>query len=769
MFSSLNGKDLTWATLLGALMLSTMLGLGACSNSSSNSSDDSSSGGEDIGEGEDGGVDPACVNGGTKPNTCAFTVLLYDSGNNLLAPPASSYSYSLGTGWLANEVKSAWTTNPAGAPGTSLLFEYLETDQFVVGASKAPRYLSVAKSNKSNTSDKADCMAVFHKNAPAKYIKLNDSASRYTLSGVTQDTPIQLTLIPFANGGSPCSTPKVALEPTRALAVWISEQTPHDTADCNFTKDFSATEGRTIGACPISSPKNSWAYMKPSSGKNPAHVEYRGSLFHSVQRLHASKEKTKLTIVIDKDVSVDRGLSSGYAKIEVKIGSEDECRKAVESINANGQDAAVLKDCVFANKPVEFYTVLNDKQIIVTGFGRINGYTILNRYKHCKRDTSGGSDACPENKSPTRWDQARWGIDVQLLNLSSSFPSAYSIDVSHITVAWPAYRGVGAVTLNSASTPYAGGLLDGNNYKVKMFDVKQAGGWVDQADGPEIMGEDSFVEYSYIHSNDDAVKISAPGVNYNESTLLHGSAGGAVNIGSYGYNRTVDGSKIDGLYIHRITNNPSGRADGPYSFEATGGVITSRTCPRRPLVDNPGVGKLGDVTINRVYIPTLGLKGAYDPNQISALFSLGVSQSGGFCKFGAEPHPTKFTMGPFSFTNFNIHVDPVSLNYLYSEGKTSTSNVDVTWNMTGKIKFSSSSDKTSVSDVKIYKPKVSDTFYYYMCGQGDGDGGLVLGCYNSKGKGTKSNQTRNNITYSSTGGTPKTVFNNVVQNPFTKP
>ena len=42
-----------------------------------------------------------------------------------------------------------------------------------------------------------------------------------------------------------------------------------------------------------------------------------------------------------------------------------------------------------------------------------------------------------------------------------------------------------------------------------MRGYRQAGGWVDQADGPAIAGWYSEMTNSFIHANDDSVKVQA--------------------------------------------------------------------------------------------------------------------------------------------------------------------------------------------------------------------------------------------------------------------
>lgn len=804
-----------------AIIMLAMMTLAACNHQSN-----SSGNGENLKSNPRG--DPAsnyCSSGPDNKNTdvCEFNVKLNYQSGTTDSPVANSYYIEYG---LKNNparkdfpneidsVKSQWTSNDGQ------IFGYLETAQFILKDSQTPTTLSVSSGLKKGD-ETNNCMAVFNKNFDAEYISTFKATSLYKLKKaqikILKTRPIHLTLIPFES--TDCTKPSKGFDGTRALAVWIGAPKYPSTSeyDCDFTRNFGPSDlypsleytgNSTI--CSIKDERGSWVYIAPE-GQNPAYVEYRGSLYDTVENLNNSSN-ANLTIRIGEGVDVSRGLSTGFARMTIQGDATTElvCAGIVEGINEIGFDASKLSfqdACVFSD--INFYSQYTSKPILVTGFGRINGDQVLKRYGRCKNNDKLYLDSnqdCQLGKA-NFWEQARWGVDVQLLNLSSADSSSEAaIDVSDITVAWGAYRGIGAVTLNSASMPFLPTYpITANNTKVNMFNVKQAGAWVDQADGPEIMGNDSKVSFSYIHSGDDAVKISAPGVTYDQSTVLHGSAGGAVNIGSYGYNRTVTGSSIKGLYIHRITNkavcDPGTPDCDSYGFDATSGVITSRTCPRKPYGSQTATASLKDVTIDSVYIPSLtGKPEAQDgPNSINRLFSLGIQQDI-FCEFNetgelqAIDPPTDFEFGNFTFTNFDIFVDPLNKNYLYSESSVSGSNSSVptfTWE---SIRFCTpataggescsktvSGGKTTwPGAVKVYKLTVDSSFFYYACAQQSPLD--ASGCWNSKGVGTgtttgaAANSTINNILYSSTDingttelGAQASPFNNKVVNPYTPP
>jgi hypothetical protein len=723
MFSSRNAQDRTWSSLFGVLMLSMVLGLSACSSGSSDSFDDSNSGGggdTDGTDGTDGGG--AAENGctGDPTNTCDFDVRLVFSGSNNVK--STSYSYS------RPEFAPDW--NWTSADGKS--FGYLQTALFKVDAG-APAGLWV-----SDLAGSANCMMVLNGKEVA-YLTLGGdiSSNQYSIpSTFSEQTPIQLTLIPFSSDTA-CSNGAGVREAERALAVFIAKPTSSLTPDCDIQNNVSEMDGYTSGSCEITGSKQSWVHSTDASGTQ--YVEFRGSL---VNMLNSQRANNQLSIRIGETASLDRGLSTQTARFEV---TGNNCAAIVSKINTDGFDAVKDKTtgCNVAGGVERIEAQNAADQLIVEGFGRINGYTVLDRYKRCKpkdKDTS----ACGTSFSGgafTPWEEARWTIDGQLLNLSSEYQShsaTFGIDVSHITVAWPTYRGQSPIELNIAR--------DGvqNNHAVKMFNVKQVGGWIDQADGPEVMGSGSQIFYTYIHAADDAIKISAPGVLYNNTTILKGAAGGAVNIGSYGYNRTVSGSKVNDVYIHRITQKKTSDTTLGFSFNDTLGVIFAPTCPIAPQ-GAPGTrANTSGTNINGVYIPNLGTDEG--PNSIGRLFSLGV-QDTEFCKKNPE---VDITFGNFVFSDFEIYTNPQDVSYIFGQTKMAS----ITWE---PIKFGSRA-ACDTSSVRIF-PDSQTKDWYCVCGPGPGPNVDAAKCLTSgdNGQGTTSGKGVNNVDYNNTG-TLNTIF-----------
>ena len=611
-------------------------------------------------------------------NQCDFDVkLVFPDG----AVESTSYSYS----------RPDFAPRDIWASANGKTFDYLQTALFKVGTG-TPVGLSV-----NDLAGAANCMMVLNGREHA-YLTLGGdiSSNQYPIPpAFSNQEPIQLTLIPFNSGAAACNTGEGIREPGRALAVFIAKPTSSLTPDCDIQTNVGEMDGYASGSCEITGSKQSWVHSTdPNTGTQT--VEFRGSL---VNMLNSQRANNQLSIRIGESVSLDRGLSTQTAWFEV-MGSN--CAAIVSNINANGFDAVTDKktDCsVVGDVHVREAQNAADR-LIVEGFGRINGYTVLERYQRCRpNDPNSSCGASFPDGNFTPWEEARWDIDVQLLNLTSEYQShskTFGIDVSHITVAWPAYRGASPIELNIFRDEVQ------NNHAVKMFNVKQVGGWIDQADGPEVMGSGSQIFYTYIHAADDAIKISAPSVSYNNTTILKGAAGGAVNIGSYGYNRTVSGSRVNDVFIHRITQKSTSGTPSGFDFNDTLGVIFAPTCPIAPQGASAGTpANTSGTNINGVYIPNLGTDEG--PNSIGRLFSLGV-QDTEFCKQNLE---VDITFGNFDFSDFEIYINPQDVSYIFGQTKAAS----ITWE---PIKFGNPA-ACDASSVRIF-PDSQIKDWYCVCG-----------------------------------------------------
>jgi hypothetical protein len=199
---------------------------------------------------------------------------------------------------------------------------------------------------------------------------------------------------------------------------------------------------------------------------------------------------------------------------------------------------------------------------------------------------------------------------------------------------------------------------------VKVFDFKRPGTWWDASDALEVSGG-SQVSFAYLHSADDAIKISAPSQRWKNITVLQGNAGGAVNIGSYGYNSGTSETIVDGVFIPRITQTLS---KGLAQFDDRGGVITTRTCAQLNQRGKPQ--NVTAVTIKNVALEALGGNPAtgIGPNSYVRPFAIGVLGIKGpasFCKFSNGMETSDVTIGDFEFTNFDFYQAPLKDTLFY--------------------------------------------------------------------------------------------------------
>ena len=246
-----------------------------------------------------------------------------------------------------------------------------------------------------------------------------------------------------------------------------------------------------------------------------------------------------------------------------------------------------------------YRALATDQPIVVSGTGRINGYDIVSTYT---------------KKNEAR-NHATYYVNSDLLSISSihqtnnSDPNDWAVDVSAITVAWPAYRGYGPVLLQD----YANGVaivqknssgefeidvspndnrLRFQNSKVRMLGYRQVGGWVDQADGPAIGGLHSEMTNSFIHANDDSVKVQAAFVSLEDNTVLQGNAGNAVGF-AYGFlNGNPYGAEVDSVYAHRIVNKNAGNGYG---------VVAMRIVPSNLYTYTDRFGE--KISVSNIYVP----------------------------------------------------------------------------------------------------------------------------------------------------------------------
>ena len=177
-----------------------------------------------------------------------------------------------------------------------------------------------------------------------------------------------------------------------------------------------------------------------------------------------------------------------------------------------------------------------------------------------------------------------------LIELSSNTvdTEGFAIDVAGITVGFSPRRNDSSVLLNNKYLPMIK-LKDAlsnnapnpnNDFPVKTFDFKMVGNWPGQADGLEVHGKDSSLQYTYLHIADDSMKVAAHNLAYEYTTVLQGNVGtgGLIHLGSYGTGRNMTKGHVTGVYVHRITHQPAGWAKWNWGQRCGTGC-----CPNLPV------------------------------------------------------------------------------------------------------------------------------------------------------------------------------------------
>ena len=330
-----------------------------------------------------------------------------------------------------------------------------------------------------------------------------------------------------------------------------------------------------------------------------------------------------------------------------------------------------------------------------------------------------------------------------LIELSSNTVNSegFAIDIAGVTVGFSPRRNDSSVLLNNQYLPLASVemvFMDqpafSNDFPVKTFDFKMVGNWPGQADGLEVHGKESFLQYTYLHVADDSMKVAADQVVYEYTTVLQGDVGtgGLIHLGSYGTGRNMTKGDVEGVYVHRITHKPNSDQNRSGYYGAA--LVAAQTCPY-------GFDVSG-VTAVQLRVNDLG-------NGISSVnrpFNIGVGASfGGPCS-SSQATPT--SVGPMTFTDFMIYLDPLSDSTIFNRiVNTLPSTVkDISF-------FDNTLNASSTGKVTIYAPNNSDVGYF-ICGTGsDSNPNFPSSkCWNTIGEGGNTKYpTRNNVLYSGDG------------------
>jgi hypothetical protein len=285
---------------------------------------------------------------------------------------------------------------------------------------------------------------------------------------------------------------------------------------------------------------------------------------------------------------------------------------------------------------------------------------------------------------------------------------------------------------------------------VNVSDLKVVGNWIDAADGPEIMGQNSTVKSLYLHVNDDSIKVAVNGIKISDVTVLQGDVGGVVDLGSYGDNRgSISDAVVDGVYVHRITHTTG--------YDPYNGLVTTRLCPQKPLCDNcddPLSANLENATVQNLTVNKVGdINTVQRPAAIGVLASYTVSDQSeyklngvpGFCSRPLSGgYADSVTINNIQLLNWDVYVAPSEASKLYNNAPASDGSITYNWGTNSDPTVPAQSSVAFFDGkinglqpenaVRLYK--ADDSGWYAACGE------VVKGsCYDSEGTYPATNKT----------------------------
>ena len=554
-------------------------------------------------------------------NDCQFTVAVSNTPNMVANYfPTQEYSYAWGfkDAPLQLSTKDKQYIDYIWTSAGGKIFTYLQTsnfDDYNPLSNGAPTALYVT-----DTTGEAKRMRLQYAEQFVDGTLQADKSFRFDLTTLTppqQSMPYQFTIHPYDDNNE-----------NRELAVWLSST-------------YAANSPTPVRSLYAGGARNHWIYGSD-------YIAYVGGLYDYAGSTNA------INLVLDMDLDgTQMNLSTNYALFKVVNGAPATCVTQPGSC-----------DVEFVGQ----YTTLVNGPITIAGSGRISGYNLLDTNYAGKW---GDQDSSAQPLTPGLIAKAEYRVQSGLIELSSNTvdTEGFAIDVAGITVGFSPRREDSSVLLNNKYLPMIA-LIDAlmnnppmhNDSPVKTFDFKMVGNWPGQADGLEVHGKESLLQYTYLHIADDSMKVAADKVIYEYTTVLQGDVGtgGLIHLGSYGTGRNMTKGDVKGVYVHRITHKPN--SDQNKSGEYGAALVAALTCPYGNDVSG--------VTVTQLRVNDLG----NGINSVNRPFNIGLGISnGGACKL--HRHATATNVGPMTFTDFLIYLDPLSDSIIFNRIATPTSTV----------------------------------------------------------------------------------------------
>ena len=621
-------------------------------------------------------------------NDCQFTVAVSNTPNMVANYfPTQEYSYA----WGFKDAPLQLSTNDGQyidyiwTSAGGKIFTYLQTsnfDDYNPLSNGAPTALYVT-----DTTGEAKRMRLQYAEQFVDGTLQADKSFRFNLTTLTppqQSMPYQFTIHPYDDNNE-----------NRELAVWLSST-------------YAANSPTSVRSLYAGGARNHWIYGSD-------YIAYVGGLYDYAGSTNA------INLVLDMDLDgTQMNLSTNYALFKVVSGAPDTCVTDPGSCD------------------VEFlgqYTTPVSGPITIAGSGRLNGYNLLDT------DYAGkwGDQDSIRQLTPELIAKAEYRVQSGLIELSSNKvdTKGFAIDIAGITVGFSPRRNDSSVLLNNKYLPMADVDMVfmnqpafSNDSPVKTFDFKMVGNWPGQADGLEVHGKESLLQYTYLHIADDSMKVAAHNLAYEYTTVLQGNVGtgGLIHLGSYGTGRNMTKGHVTGVYVHRITHQRAGGQSGTGRFGAA--LVAALTCPS-------GIDVSG-VTVMQLRVNDLG----YGINSVNRPFNIGLGTSAGGPCSSSQATPTN--VGPMTFTDFLIYLNPLSDSIIFNRIAAPSTVKDINF-------FDKTLNASPTGKVVIY-PSNNSNFGYFICGTGSDTNTNYPSskCWNTSGE-NGGTGTKNNVLYSGGG------------------
>lgn len=183
----------------------------------------------------------------------------------------------------------------------------------------------------------------------------------------------------------------------------------------------------------------------------------------------------------------------------------------------------------------------------------------------------------------------------------------------------------------------------------QIFDNQIIGGWIYQSDAIEDGTFRGLSGRNFYHVNDDSIKLLNGGQQFIQNTIHQGKAGSPMSYGYGASSNNVDGTRVEGLYIHRITQ-PYGRNASSDNPDPTDGLFNLKWT----FENDHSYGY--DSKFDNIYIPSMRQQKPGIDIESNALLSMGTFQTKNWWD-GSKGESGDYSLGGFKINNSNSDID----------------------------------------------------------------------------------------------------------------